>query len=444
MAATSNRGTLFSLISLFFLWGLLTSLNDILVPYFKENFDLPNWLAQFVQLFFFAAYLVMAFPGGWVIQRIGYQKGIVLGLSLMAVGCLIFYPAASMGIFGIFLLGLFVLASGITFLQVAANPYVVAIGDETSGASRLNLAQGFNSLGHVLAPLAGTVLILQNTDQKSLDAVQTPYLILAGILITGALAFSRLKLPNLNTQKAASINDIGGFLRRNPAFILSMLAIFFYVGSEIAVGSVLVDYFKEDPSIAIPKKLGGFFVSLYWGSAMLGRFLGSIALGDKSKQGLIKMVGLAAVAIFIIFSIPYFSDLYKFEVATGLSCIIVVNLLAFILLPQNPAKLLSGFAAFNIVLLAITMLGKGNVALYAVLGVGLFNSIMWSNIFALAIKGKDQDMPIASSLLVSMIVGGALLPPLQGLMADFTTLKTSFLIPMTGFAYLVFYGMRKQ
>ena len=445
MQTSSTRtGTLVSLISLFFLWGLLTSLNDILVPYFKDNFDLPNWLAQFVQLFFFIAYLIMSFPSGSIIQRLGYQKGIVVGLSAMAVGCLIFIPAAQVAQFWLFLVGLFVLATGITILQVAANPYVIAVGPEESGASRLNLAQGFNSLGHVLAPLVGTVLILQQTGDSGLSTVQLPYLILAGILGIMALAFSRLQLPNLSVGSVARLSDVGGFLKKYPAFGFSMLAIFFYVGAEIAVGSVLVNYFESEPSINLPVSQGGFFVSLYWGSAMLGRFLGSMALRTEGPPRYGAMGMLAAVAIGVIFIVSETTSLYETSVAIGLSSIIAVNLIAFFLLPKKPGILLGGFAVGNILLLIITMTASGNLALYSVLGVGLFNSIMWSNIFALAIRGMKEDVPLASALLVAMIAGGALLPPLQGIVGDVASLKVSFIVPLVGFVYLAWFGWRNR
>ncbi|HAA10540.1 MAG TPA: hypothetical protein DCE41_02130 [Cytophagales bacterium] len=443
-ASTQRTGTLVGLISLFFLWGLLTSLNDILVPYFKAHFELPHWLAQFVQLFFFLAYLIMSFPSGRIIQRVGYQKGIVMGLGGMALGCLIFYPAAMVGQFWMFLLGLFVLATGITILQVAANPYVVAIGDEAGGASRLNLAQGFNSLGHVLAPLVGTVLILQEVSSNAgLETVQVPYLILAGILIAGAFVFSRLSLPNLATGEVARFRDVGAFLKENPVFVGSMLAIFCYVGAEIAVGSVLVNYFQEDKSIALPPSLGGFFVSLYWGSAMLGRFLGAWALRSEGKPFYGRMVALALAAIAVLWFIASRDVLYDYSVALGLSVIVLVNLLAFLALPKNPAVLLSGFALANIVLLVLTMTTSGSVALYSVLGVGLFNSIMWSNIFALAIKGLGKRTTLASALLVAMIAGGAILPPLQGALADAVSLKLSFLVPLLAYVYLAWYGRSK-
>ena len=443
MTSTTNRyGTLATLISLFFLWGLLTSLNDILVPYFKKAFNLQNWQAQLVQLFFFAAYFVMAFPSGSVIKRFGYQRGIVIGLGLMALGCLIFYPAAEVEIFWVFLLGLFVLATGITILQVAANPYVVAVGPEDSGASRLNLAQGFNSFGHVLAPIVGTALILQENNQEGLSLVQTPYLVLAGILLVCAIVFSRIPLPNLETEDVAHTRGIIGFFRSHPFYILSMLAIFMYVGAEISVGSVLVNYLDEH--LNIPNDRGGFFVSLYWGSAMLGRFMGSLALSSKAKTNRMAMFGLALAAIAIIFALPTAGLLYDYPVAIGLSAIILVNLLAFLVLPNNPSTVLAGFAAVNVVLLLLTMTTSGDLALYAVLGVGLFNSIMWSNIFALAIRGMKGQTTLASALLVTMIAGGAILPPLQGLLADATSLQLSFLVPVIAYTYLALYGLSRR
>jgi MFS family permease len=274
---SASTFTLGSLIVLFFLWGLLTSLNDILVPHLKAAFDLQHWQAQLIQFFFFGAYFVMSIPAGVIIRKIGYKGGIVLGLILMGVGCAVFYPASIVKIYGVFLLGLFILASGITILQVAANPYVAVIGPPETAASRLNLAQGFNSLGHTIAPLFGAWLILQNTEIVEVESVQMPYLFLAGALVLIGLVFLRLQLPPIAYEEP----DRRGFQLKNyPHLYLGAIAIFCYVGAEIAVGSFLVEYFKAEPTIGLDNKTAGSYVAFYWGGAMVGRFLGAIALGQ--------------------------------------------------------------------------------------------------------------------------------------------------------------------
>jgi FHS family L-fucose permease-like MFS transporter len=223
---------------LFFIWGLLTSLNDILVPHLKAVFDLKHWQAQLIQFFFFGAYFLMSIPAGYLIKKLGYKGGIVLGLTLMGFGCLTFYPASIVQEYPVFLLGLFILASGITILQVAANPYVAILGPENTAASRLNLAQGFNSLGHTIAPLLGALLILQNTDKVDVSTVRLPYVVMSVLLFIIAFIFSRLSLPSIQAEESNNKKDFS--LWQYPQLYLGAIAIFCYVGSEIAVGSFMV------------------------------------------------------------------------------------------------------------------------------------------------------------------------------------------------------------
>lgn len=430
-----------ALVVLFFLWGLLTSLNDILVPHLKAAFDLKHWQAQLIQFFFFGAYFLMSVPSGIIIRKIGYKKGIVAGLVLMGLGCFLFYPASIVKIYGVFLLALFVLASGITLLQVAANPYVAVIGPEETAASRLNLAQGFNSLGHTIAPLFGAWLILQNKEVVDVETVQGPYVFLAVALLAIGGVFWFLKLPAIAYD---SDGDRSGFrLWDYPHLYLGALAIFCYVGAEIAVGSFLVEYFKSEPSILLDVKTAGRYVAYYWGGAMTGRFLGALALNGSPKNAskMLKMLGIPALAFAVAFLANYLSGA---ETAStfGFLAILVLNYLAFVFGKHTPSGILSLFALCNMALLLVTMFSQGQLALWSVLGIGLFNSIMWSNIFTLAIARLKAFTSIGSSILVMMIAGGAIIPLLQGLFADVNGIgvKFSFLVPMLAYAYLVYYG----
>ena len=435
------RFSFVSLIILFFLWGLLTSLNDILVPHMKAAFDLQHWQAQLIQFFFFGAYFLMSWPAGRVIQKVGYKRGIVIGLLLMGLGCFVFYPASIVKVYGVFLLGLFILASGITILQVAANPYVAIIGPPETAASRLNLAQGFNSLGHTIAPLFGAWLILQNQEVVDVQTVQGPYVFLALALIVIGLIFRYLHLPVI---EYAEPERKGFSLWRYPHLYLGAIAIFCYVGAEIAIGSFLVEYFKSEPTIALTNKVAGSHVSFYWGGAMVGRFLGAIALGGKKTFGqrAVQMLPIPALAVLVVYVVAMVNDL-PLSMVGGFAIMLGLNYLAFLFGKHTSQGLLSFFALCCMALLGATMLGHGAVALWAVLGVGLFNSIMWSNIFTLAIRDLKQYTSMGSSLLVMMIVGGALIPLLQGVMADTGLgVKGSFLIPFVAYAYLVFYGLR--
>lgn len=437
--------SLVMLIALFFLWGLLTSLNDTLVQHLQQAFDLKYWQAQLIQFFFFGAYFVMSWPSGLIIRKLGYKRGIVAGLSLMGLGCLLFYPATEVRMYGIFLLALFVLASGITILQVAANPYVAVLGPSQTAASRLNLAQGFNSLGHTIAPLIGAVLILQNVaegQQVEVKSLQIPYIVLAVAMWLIALIFNALHLPSIQYEerhtKSFNVFDY-------PQLYLGALAIFLYVGAEISVGSFLALYFKTDPSIAFDNKTAGAHVAYYWGSAMIGRFMGAISLSDKAsdRQKPLYMALIPALAFAVVWAIAYFRGADT-SVALGFLAVLVLNYLAFFLGKGIPARLLAVFALINMLLLLTTMNTQGQVALWTVLGVGLFNSIMWSNIFTLAIDRLKEFTSYGSSFLVMMIMGGAIIPPLQGILADMPAIgvKYSFFLPLLAYGYLVFYGLK--
>jgi len=435
------RFSFISLIILFFLWGLLTSLNDILVPHMKAAFELEHWQAQLIQFFFFGAYFLMSWPAGWIIKKIGYKSGIVMGLLLMGIGCFVFYPASVVKIYGVFLLGLFILASGITILQVAANPYVAIIGPPETAASRLNLAQGFNSLGHTIAPLFGAWLILQNKAVVDVTTVQGPYVGLAIALVVIAMIFRYLRLPVI---EYAEPERKGFSIWRYPHLYLGAIAIFCYVGAEIAIGSFLVEYFKAEPTIALDNKTAGSHVSFYWGGAMIGRFLGAIALAGemdfRKRAG--RLLPLPLLAVLVVTAVVFLKDL-PLSMIGGFSVMLGLNYLAFLFGKHTSQGLLAFFALCCMALVGTTMLGHGSVALWSILGVGLFNSIMWSNIFTLAIRDLKQYTSMGSSLLVMMIVGGALIPLFQGFMAGTGLgVKGSFIVPFVAYAYLVFYGLR--
>lgn len=437
---TNTRFSFTILTVLFFLWGLLTSLNDILVPHLKAAFDLKHWQAQLVQFFFFGAYFLMSIPAGIIIRKVGYKRGIVIGLALMGLGCFLFYPASMVKEYGVFLGALFVLASGITILQVAANPYVAVLGPEETAASRLNLSQGFNSLGHTIAPLFGAWLILQNAEVVEVERVQLPYIFLALTLIAIAVIFNFLKLPSIEYSETRS----SGFkLSDYPHLILGAIAIFCYVGAEISVGSFLVNYFTTDPTILLDTKSAGSHVAFYWGGAMVGRFTGAVALDDKipANRRTLYMAAFPLIAIAVVFIIVYVQSL-DITMAQGFAIMLILNYFVFRFAKKTASSLLALFAFCAMALLAVTMSTSGNVAMWAVLGIGLFNSIMWSNIFTLAIAQLRQYTSYGSSLLIMMIAGGAIIPLIQGFVADSTGVKYSYLVPLVAYGYLMFYGLR--
>lgn len=440
------RSAFTTLVVLFFLWGFLTSLNDILVPHLKAAFELKHWQAQLVQFFFFGAYFAMSIPAGIIIKKIGYKRSIITGLALMGLGCFIFYPAAVVEAYPIFLLALFVLAAGITILQVAANPYVAVLGPPDTAASRLNLAQGFNSLGHTIAPLFGAAFILQSAENVSVASVQVPYIGLGITLLAIAGLFMLIKLPAINTTDRTSASKPFR-LSQHPQLILGAAAIFLYVGAEIAVGSFLVEYFKLDSVLGLDAQTAGNYVAFYWGGAMVGRFVGAVSLSDIASP--VRKALLMLAFPLLAFAVAYTALALQggqTQLAFYFLIVMLLNYGAFFLGRSQPGRLLAVFAACAIALLVVTMSSSGQVALWSVLGIGLFNSIMWSNIFTLAIKDLAEDTSYGSSLLVMMIVGGAIIPVVQGLVADIPSIgvKYAFIVPAMAYAYLVFYGWRQR
>ncbi len=410
---TNYNSALVVLTSLFFMWGFLTALNDILIPHLKAVFSLNYTQAMLVQFVFFAAYFIMSLPSGYIVEKIGYKRGIVIGLITAGIGCLAFYPAAAVRSYPLFLTAFFTLATGITLLQVAANPYVAILGKPETASSRLNLTQAFNSLGTTIAPYFGSILILavavksaEEIAKLSPDAlsayklaeasaVQVPYLGLAAALFVLAALIAIIKLPQIKAESNNNGGEHGTFDHLHESawkyrhVILGAIGIFVYVGAEVAIGSFLVNYLGEKNIGGLTEAQAGKYVSFYWGGAMVGRFIGSAVL-RKVKPGLV---------------------------------------LAF-----------NAFIAAGLVI--TTMIFSGAVAVWAVLLVGLFNSIMFPNIFTLGIAGLGKHTGQGSGILIMAIVGGALIPVLQGWLADNIGIHHAFILPVLCYLYIAYYGLK--
>lgn len=392
------------------MWGFVTCLNDILIPHLKSLFILDYAEVMLVQFSFFAAYLLVSVPSGYFVERFGYQKGIVTGLAVAGIGCLLFYPAAERLSYPLFLGALFVLASGITLLQVSANPYVTALGSPETAASRLTLTQAFNSLGTTLAPYFGGLFILtlpvktpDELTSSSADAltayqsaqarlVEMPYLGLAATLLVIALIFTVIPLPRVNShanELEAARRPTDG--RRNAwhyrHLLLGALGIFVYVGAEVAIGSFLIGYLGEPNIAGLSAQAASRHVSFYWGGAMLGRFAGAPLMQAVPAGKLLTFNALAA----------------------------------------------AGLTLFG-------MFGDGLTAMWAILSIGFFNSIMFPTIFSLAIHGLGKHTGQGSGILCSAIVGGAVLPVIQGLFADRIGLQPAFFVPALCYGYIAYYG----
>ena len=418
--------------SLFFTWGFLTVLVDSPISRFREIFTLSYFESGLVQFAFFGAYFLLSIPAGFILTRIGYQKGIILGLTTMAIGCFLFYPAASFRTFGIFMIGYFVLAGGMTILQVAANPYVAALGSEETSSSRLILSQAFNSLGTALAPSVGAIYflsdkILSKEEIELLDlesreiyylseasAVQGPFIFFGCFLLAIALVFFFIKLPSLMPKKESG-TYLDAINQRN--LIYGVFGIFFYVGAEVTIGSYLVNYFldmnlvdsiknnsimnsiatffKHDIFVLLDngdykysnKAVFGLFVTFYWSGAMVGRFIGS-----------------------------YLTKIFQ------------------------AGKVLSFFALIAIFLIFLSAISDGLISMWSILAIGLFNSIMFPTIFTLSLNGLGNLKPKGSGLLCTGIVGGAIIPPLYGLLTDFMGFKFSLIVLSLCYLYIANFG----
>ncbi len=397
-AAPRYTSALAALTVLFFSFGFITVLNDILIPYLKAIFHLSYTQANLINFCFFGAFLLVSIPAGKLVERVGYKRGIMLGFAVAALGCFLFYPAAASRSYGLFLGALFVLASGVTLLQVAGNPYVAILGPPASASARLTLTQAFNSLGTTVAPLLGAVLILSKLPKLGtpaaqvidVSAVQLPYLGIGVTLLVICFILSRLRLPVIEHATDGPYTEEK--VRRAwhyPHLALGVVAIFAYVGAEVSIGSHIVSYLGLPNVMNMLPKVAGSQVSYYWGAAMVGRFMGAALLN-------------------------------KFR----------------------PAYLLAFNALGAVALVLISISTSGPVAMWCLLAVGLMNSLMFSTIFTLALAGLGRLTEEASGLLCTAIVGGAVIPLAFGAIADGPGLRWAFALPVTCYLYITWYGLR--
>lgn len=449
---TEKKNSIIPMISvtvLFFMWGFITSLNDVLIPFLKNVYSLSHFEANIVQFAFFGAYFVGAFifflfslKGKDPITKIGYKNTLIIGLIIAAIACFLFAMTAKNNLsFTTFLLTLFLLGIGLTFLQIAANPFVSIIGDRQTASSRLNLTQAFNSLGTTLGPALGGYFVFNYFAKNTIgtDAVFVPYLFLACLLIAVTVFIYMSKITY--TEQEEELETAKTSIFNKPYVLLGALGIFFYVGAEVSIGSNFVSYMKE--MLGKPESVASAFLSYYWGGAMIGRFLGAISLSNaKQSSKFIYMILLAVASFLIIFFVNYSLHGLVFHQVWFFIVFIVLNFIFFYLGKGKPALSLSIFAMVNLGLIISSFIAEPQVAVWCVLAIGLFNSIMWGNVFTLAIDGLGKQTASASSILIMMIVGGALLPPLQGLLADTIGIKYSFIIPMISYCYLCFYGLK--
>jgi FHS family L-fucose permease-like MFS transporter len=392
-------------VALFFAWGFATVLIDALVPKLRGLFQLTYLEAALTQSCFFAAYFIVSLPAAALLSRIGYLKSVVVGLVVMAIGCLLFAPAAQIGIYATFLVALFIMASGITLLQVAANPLIALLGRPETSHSRLTFAQFFNSFATFIGPFVGAAFILREAvetpDVSTLSAeqlaafrlegaqhVQGPFLAIAAGLILMAVLFwvLRKKATLPEAQRAPGLGETLALLKR-PRLAFAVLSIFVYVGAEVAIGSFLTNYLAQPRVLGLSLDEAHKLLAYYWGGAMVGRFIGGFVLGRVS-----------------------------------------------------PGKVLAFCAVMAGGLAVVSALTSGPVAAWTLIAVGLFNSIMFPTIFTLGIEGMEEKTPQASGLICMAIVGGAIIPPITGWVADHAGLALSLIVPAVCYLWIAFYG----
>ena len=394
----NHNPALVVLTTLFFMMGFITCMNDILIPHLKDIFKLTNVQAMLIQFCFFTAYAIMSIPMGHLVGKIGYKNGVIGGFLLTAVGCLLFYPAAGSHSYPTFLGALFILASGVTLLQVAGNPYVTLLAKPGKESATLTLVQAFNSLGTTIAPQIGAFLILADATQtaskaEQISSVQIPYLGLAGLLIILAVFVKMIRLPDarkIAEEESEHNHDGKSSVWQYKHLVLGAAGIFCYVGAEVSIGSLMVNVlgFLKGMDHASAAQ----YLSFYWGGAMVGRFLGSAVM--------------AKIA---------------------------------------PNRYLAFNATIAVVLLIIAMMtGKGNadVAMWSLLAIGFFNSIMFPTIFSLATKNLGKFTNAASGVLCTAIVGGAIVPVVQGWAVDTYSLMSSFVVSAVCYLYIVFFALK--
>jgi FHS family L-fucose permease-like MFS transporter len=456
-ARNGNRFAFTIVTVLFFMWGFISCMNDLLIPKFKADFDLNQTQANLVQFAFFGAYFLVSLAyflisaaKGDPINKIGYKNGLVLGLLVAGAGCFLFYPAAETKQYPLFLGALIVLGAGVTIIQIAANPYVTILGPEETGPSRLNLSQGLNSLGYVITPLIGGILLFGSkeiyTSSGGVDAVKLPYVGLGIAFVVLAMIFKLISLPSFSQEGKI---EAGVKVFRHKHFVWGWVAIFFYVGSEVTIGSILINYLADPGVMGMAEETSAKYLSFYWGGTMIGRLMGAISLSNVRPSRKYFFMVLAAIgATAVIFANATFKENlthgHYIDPKTILPYVgmVVMSFVFFVLGRSNPGKMVGLFALVAVALTCFSMGSKGEWALWSIIGIGLFNSIMWSNIFSLSIRGLGKDTSQGSSLLVMMIVGGAIMPLIQGALMDKFGVRTSLSIVLIGYLYLAFYGLK--
>ncbi|MBK7040269.1 MAG: MFS transporter [Bacteroidetes bacterium] len=450
-SSAANQSALATIISVFFFWGFVAASNGVLIPMLKNHFNLSQFQSQLVDYAFYFAYFVGSLiyffwskALGDPFNKYGMKKGLVLGLVISAIGAMLFVPAVTYDQYLFFLIGLFVIAFGFSLLQIVANPFVINLGDPSKGSFRLNLAGSINSLGTSLGPVIFGFALFGSPKSAAvkdigMEAIKMPFIILSIVLLMVALFLAFSKLPSPKNEEVGE-SSLGAL--KYPQLTLGMLAIFIYVGVEVTIGSNMGALLETKEIKGIDHTQIAKYISLYWGSLMIGRWTGALNVFKMSKQ--LKIV-LNILVPFIAFGIVLFfnnlregdvSDLYMYAIW------IVIFIIANFMAQEKPARTLMLFGLAASIMMIVGLFTTGDIALYSFMSGGLFCSVMWPCIFNLAIAGLGKYTTQGSSLLIMMILGGAIIPPLQGKLSDISSIgiHQSYWVAVICFLFLAWYG----
>ena len=446
----ANYGLGMSVIgSIFFIFGFATTFIITLSSPVKAIFGLSETAAALLSASFFIAYPIMSIPTGLLIKKIGYKSTLIAGLLLMGIGSFIFLPAAKLPSFELFLFATFVLATGVVFLQVSANPYVTALGSESSASSRLNLTQALNSIATMIAPWLISIAVFTGlnlpSDDKLLtkemglaaaDRVPLPFIIMGILVLVVAITIYLIKLPKVGEAVVQQRKSVW----KHPHVLLGALGIFFYVGAEVGTGNLILNFLKNS-SLAFSPEVAGKYVAIYWGGAMVGRFFGSIMLS--SITDVTRKYFYVALVLLLALVSGSFVTGWSWDIGLIFMGVAVGNFILMQLGKGNAGRSLAVFALTAAALALITTFTSGNIALWTVISIGMFNSIMFPNIFTLAVKDLDPgELSTASGIINTLIFGGAIIPLIMGSIADSAGYSYAFIVPAICYLYIFFYAVK--
>jgi len=426
--------------AIFFIFGFATTFIITLTAPVKEIFGLSELAAQLVTSAFFITYPIMSIPAGKLIDRIGYKSTVIVGLFFMALGSFIFIPAAKMPSFPIFLVGTFVLATGVVMLQVAANPYVTALGSDSSASSRLNFTQALNSVATMIAPWLISIAIFKGLSFPADSAIAAervplPFIVMGVFVIIVAIALFSIKLPVIKSEEKTGTKKS---VWKYPHVVLGAVGIFVYVGAEAGNAGLIVNYLKN--SIGISSEMASTYAAIYWGGAMVGRFFGSFMFTDQKMSK--KLTYVIPVLILAFVSGSFVTD-WNWAIGATFAGAALVNFVIMLVGRGKAARTLAIFALAAAALDIITTFSGGSIGLWTIISIGLFNSIMFPNIFSLAVKDLDKaELSSASGLINALILGGAIIPPLMGFIADGAGYTWAFIVPAVCYLYIFWYAVK--